>query len=171
MKQVNTAYLITDFNNLAAHKWQIVNDGVMGGISQSQLQIQENGNAVFLGTLSLENNGGFASVKNRNSLNLEGYSVIKLHVKGDGKRYSFRFRTGSNGTFHDWVYEHRFETKRNVWQFVELPLMNFRATYRGQKLANVPEPDLTSIREYGFLISDQQEGDFRLEIKEIKALI
>ena len=171
MKEVNTTYLITDFNNLAAHKWQIVNDDVMGGISQSQLQIQENGNAVFLGTVSLENNGGFASVKNRNSLNLEGYSVIQLQVKGDGNRYSFRFRTGSNGAFHDWVYEQRFETKRDEWQTVELPLLNFRATYRGQKLADAPEPDLSSIREYGFLISDQQEGDFRLEIKEIKALI
>ena len=43
--------------------WQIVNDEVMGGVSTSRFQILTNGGAVFSGVGSLENNGGFASVR------------------------------------------------------------------------------------------------------------
>ena len=40
--------------------WEIENDVVMGGNSSSKLERSVEGNAVFKGTVSLENNGGFA---------------------------------------------------------------------------------------------------------------
>ena len=43
--------------------WQIVNDDVMGGVSTSKFQVLTNGGAIFSGVVSLENNGGFASVR------------------------------------------------------------------------------------------------------------
>ena len=46
----------------AAQAWQPVNDGVMGGVSDGRFRITDRGTMEFLGTLSLENNGGFASV-------------------------------------------------------------------------------------------------------------
>ena len=163
--------LITDFSNLAHQRWEIVNDSVMGGRSSGHFQILSNGNALFSGTLSLENNGGFTSVKNRNPLNLEGYKSIILKIKGDGKRYSFRFRTGENGTLHDRVYESRFETRKDEWLEIRLPLNQFVPVYRGKQLSDAPPPDLSSIREYGFLISDEQKGEFRLEIASIVAVV
>lgn len=42
--------------------WRIVNDTVMGGRSQSRFY-QQDGVGVFEGFLSLENYGGFASVR------------------------------------------------------------------------------------------------------------
>ncbi len=170
MEQVQTTYLITDFSNLSSHKWRIVNDGVMGGLSRSHLQMHGDGHAAFQGELSLKNNGGFASVMNVSPLNLEGYSSIQIKVRGDGKRYSFRFRTGSDFVFHHWVYEARFDTRSGEWKIVKLPLHRFNATYHGEALADAPMPDLSSIREYGFLISDRQPGKFRLEIEWIKAV-
>ena len=44
-------------------QWGIVNDGVMGGISQSQFTITPDKTAIFQGDVSLENYGGFASVR------------------------------------------------------------------------------------------------------------
>ncbi len=164
-------YLITDFSNLADHKWQIVNDGVMGGLSKSHFQIQANGHAVFLGTVSLQNNGGFASVKNSQSLNLDGYSAIKIAHIGDGKRYSFRFRTAGDNGLNRWVYECRFNSTKEPQTTSLLPFSDFKAVFRGNSLDDAPPPDLQNIKEYGFLISDTQAGDFRLEIASIQAIV
>jgi len=161
--------LITDFSNLARQKWMIVNDGVMGGNSLSRFQINDKGNGVFLGTVSLENNGGFASVKNHEPVTLTGYSKICLKVRGDGNRYSFRLQTGEEGNVHEWSYEQRFDTQDDEWSSVELDLDSFEPTYRGSTPKNVPDLNLKNIMRYGFLISDKQQGDFRLEIDQITA--
>jgi NADH dehydrogenase [ubiquinone] 1 alpha subcomplex assembly factor 1 len=162
--------LITDFSNLSNQKWHIVNDAVMGGLSHSSFQINSDGNAVFLGVVSLKNNGGFASVKNHEAVNLEGFKSIRLFIKGDGKRYSFRMQTGDDDEIHSWSYEHRFDTNDDIWMEAELPLSGFTATYRGRKPNNAPVLNLSSIKRFGFLISDGQEGEFRLEVDKIEAV-
>jgi hypothetical protein len=44
-------------------QWATVDDRVMGGISRSELRSAPTGHAVFEGEVSLERNGGFASVR------------------------------------------------------------------------------------------------------------
>ena len=44
-------------------EWRIVNDGVMGGLSKGNISFTDGGTMVFKGNLSLENNGGFSSVR------------------------------------------------------------------------------------------------------------
>jgi NADH dehydrogenase [ubiquinone] 1 alpha subcomplex assembly factor 1 len=167
---MNSSILITDFSNLAHQKWQITNDVVMGGNSHSGFQINEDGHAVFLGSVSLDNNGGFASVKNHEPLNLTGCRIILIRLKGDGNRYSFRLQTGSRDGVHPWNYEQRFKTKHNEWQSIELPLRDFKASYRGRPVPDAPPLNASIIMNYGFLISDNQEGPFRLEIQKIEAV-
>ncbi len=162
--------LITDFSNIANQEWRIVTDFVMGGKSSSRMQLNAEGNAVFFGELSLEKNGGFASVKNHEPLNLAGFSAIDLRVKGDGNRYSFRLRTGEGSETHKWSYQVKFETKPDEWTDITLPFSDFEATYRGSKPDDVSPPDFSSIRQFGFLISNKQEGPFRLEIEKIEAI-
>ena len=43
--------------------WMIVNDGVMGGISETRLSLDQQGFLVFEGRVSLDYGGGFASVR------------------------------------------------------------------------------------------------------------
>jgi NADH dehydrogenase [ubiquinone] 1 alpha subcomplex assembly factor 1 len=162
--------LITDFSNFARQQWIIVNDGVMGGKSSSRFQINSFGNGVFMGNISLENNGGFASVKNHEPLNLTGYDKILLTVIGDGKRYSFRLQTGTGGNADEWSYEHTFVTKNKEWSTVELNLHRFEPTYRGRTIEDAPPLNPENIMRYGFLISDKQQGSFRLEIEKIEAV-
>mgnify|MGYP001794145454 CR=1 FL=1 len=43
--------------------WSIVDDVVMGGRSAGHFKINREGHGEFYGTVSLENNGGFSSVR------------------------------------------------------------------------------------------------------------
>lgn len=163
-------YLITDFSDLSHQSWRIINDSVMGGKSSGQFQINAEGHGVFLGHVSLQNNGGFTMARNHESLNLSGYSKIKLTVLGDGKRYSFRFQTGEDpSNVNEWSYENRFTTIAEKWTDVELHLDDFTPVYRGNTKKNVPPLNLSDICRYAILIRDKQEGNFRLEIKNILA--
>ena len=74
--------------------WMVINDDVMGGISQSRIELSPTATAIFSGQLSLENNGGFASIRRRaENYSLEGCTHVMLKVKGDGRTYQFRVKT------------------------------------------------------------------------------
>lgn len=69
-------------------RWVSVNDGVMGGLSKGGAEMKD-GVMVFSGVLSLENNGGFSSVRTRGyEADLSGAKGIVLRVKGDGRTYT-----------------------------------------------------------------------------------
>jgi monofunctional biosynthetic peptidoglycan transglycosylase len=81
--------LLFNFADAAAAKqWQPVNDGVMGGRSDGRLKITENQTMQFFGAISLENNGGFASVRSvPKPLGLSADDTIVVRVRGDGREY------------------------------------------------------------------------------------
>jgi hypothetical protein len=58
--------LIFDFDkNSSIKNWVIVDDVVMGGKSSGEFTLNKDGVAEFKGKVSLENNGGFSSVRYR----------------------------------------------------------------------------------------------------------
>ncbi len=147
--------------------WQIVNDDVMGGVSTSQFQILTNV-AVFSGVVSLENNGGFASVRSspvRQSLS--DREAFVLRVRGDGRRYKFTVRTETG--FNTPIYQCAFTTKRDEWEEYRLPFKDFVPTFRGRVLTDVPPLDPAKVSSVGFLIAEKQDGQFRLDIASIRA--
>lgn len=157
---------VVDFGP-ATSPWRDVDDVVMGGVSSSDMRI-DGDVAVFAGELSLENNGGFASVRSGViDADLTGYDGVRLRVKGDGNRYQFRIRTNAN--FDGPSYQKSFATTRGTWMEIELPFAEFFAAFRGRELPNEPPLDAAEIATAGILIADKQEGPFRLEIDWIKA--
>ena len=71
--------------------WAVVNDGVMGGLSQSRAVISNHGTLMFTGVVSLANNGGFASIRHgAESFDLGRGEGILVRVSGDGKKYEFK---------------------------------------------------------------------------------
>ena len=150
-----------------AGSWQIVNDDVMGGISRSSFT-QTPGAALFHGELSLENNGGFASVRSAPMAHqLSGTKALVLRVRGDGKRYKLTLRTDSG--FNTPIYQCAFSTRAGVWEEHRLPLQQFVPTFRGRVLSHHPPLEPAAIGSLGFMISDKQQGPFRLEVAWIKA--
>jgi monofunctional biosynthetic peptidoglycan transglycosylase len=147
--------------------WQVVNDDVMGGVSTSRFQVLTNG-AVFSGVVSLENNGGFASVRSspvRQSLS--GFDAFVVRVRGDGRRYKFTVRTETG--FDTLIYQCGFTTKRGEWEEHRLPFKDFVPTFRGRVLTDAPPLNPAKVASVGFLISDKQDGAFQLEVAWIKA--
>lgn len=147
--------------------WRIVNDGVMGGLSKSQMQETEEGYARFFGTVSLENNGGFAST--RTNVPEEAQTeirTIQIRVKGDGNRYSYRLNP--EGPFGRVSYRAYFDTEAGKWQEFTLPLSDFTPTFRGRVLPDTPSIEGQTLEEMGILIADKQEGEFELLIDWIK---
>lgn len=154
-----------DFAQTTNATWQIVNDEVMGGVSTSSFHVT-NSVAVFRGEVSLENNGGFASVRTLPTrLELREASGFVLRVRGDGRRYKFTARMDTS--FDGPLYQTAFTTKRGEWQEFHLRLEDFVPTFRGRVLSGEAPLDLRKLTSVGFLISDQQNGGFQLEIARI----
>lgn len=148
--------------------WQVINDVVMGGRSRSEFVAADDSTAVFQGFLSLDNYGGFASIRSAVSeYDLGGYAGLELRVRGDGRRYHVRLRT--TDSFDDAAYKYEFDTEKDRWIDVRAPFEEFVATYRGRILRDYPPLDPSAVRQIGFLLGDKKEGPFRLEIDRVGA--
>ena len=159
--------VIFNFDTEKSGDWQIVNDGVMGGLSRSSFELVEGGYALFSGNVRPENNGGFASVRTPISdMELSNYDGAMLRIKGDGNLYNLRFRTNRN--FDGVSYQAKFETDKNNWSEVKIPFSEFSPTFRGRRVPNQPPLDPADIMQMGILIADKQFGDFEIVIDWIK---
>ena len=148
----------------SSKQWQSVNDGVMGGRSDGRFRISEDKTMEFFGTLSLENNGGFASVRARGgNLALKKDDVIVARIKGDGREYNINLYSQRNR----YSYRQSFKTKEGEWIEVEFPLDKFSATWRGQRFPN-EKLDPSTLTGLGFLLGDKKPGPFKLEVEWIK---
>jgi monofunctional biosynthetic peptidoglycan transglycosylase len=161
--------MIFDFDSTdQAQVWLIVNDGVMGGVSQSEMIVTQTGTALFRGSVSLENNGGFASVRTYPiKYELADYEGLSLRVKGDGQQYKLRLRMDN---YLDGIaYEATFQTQSDTWLDIQVPFNEFLPVYRGTIVPDAPKLDPVRIAQIGFMISNKQAGPFELEIDWIKA--
>jgi hypothetical protein len=160
-------FLFTVPNSVAA--WSPVDDRVMGGRSTSILRFDPIGHAVFEGTVSPENKGGFASVRTQAmDLGVKTAVAYVLAVNSDGKRYKFNLRMEDN--FDGVTYQAAFATPAGVWTCLHLPVSQFTATFRGRPVPDAPSLDPTLVRRAGFMISDLQMGDFCLKVQAIGTL-
>lgn len=151
----------------AAATWTSVDDVVMGGRSESHAIVTGDSTLLFIGVVSLENDGGFASIRSApQSHDLGTADGIVLRVRGDGKRYRVSLRTdGADGGVQ---YQAGFEAPADRWLEVSLPFAGFEARYRGRTVRDAPVLDPGHIRSFGLMVADRQAGPFRLEIDTIR---
>jgi hypothetical protein len=149
-----------------AQRWRTVDDSVMGGRSSSRMRTTTQGTSVFTGDLSIENNGGFASVRRTITQGtLEGAESITLRVRGDGKTYQLRLRTDLG--FNTPSYQAEFPTLAGEWVDVQVPLSVFELKWRGRSIRDAPALDPAKIRGMGLMIANKQVGSFALELKSM----
>lgn len=160
--------MLFDFSDRqAVGNWQAVDDRIMGGCSQSQPAYIDNVGLRFTGVVSLENNGGFASIRSSSgNFDLGQFSGLTLRLRGDGKTYKFSLRTD---LYFDGVsYQATFKTRKDVWQEISLPFTAFTPTHHGIKLSTVAPIDTTGIKSFGLFIADRQEDFFQLDVAWLK---
>lgn len=159
-----TAQTIVDFKENAITKnWSVVDDVVMGGRSSGTFDLTDDGYGKFSGEVSLENNGGFSSVKyDMETVTVKQNSTIRIRLKGDGNAYQFRVKDKRRNSYS---YIISFETTGD-WQTLEFNLADFYPTFRGRKV-DLPNFDQDTIEELRFLIGNKKPQTFKLIIDSI----
>ena len=153
----------------AAAAWQAVNDGVMGGVSDGRFRITERQTLEFSGTLSLENNGGFASVRSRpRTLGLQTGDTLVARVRGDGREYQVNLYTAERT--RAFSYRAPAQTRTGEWIEVRIPLDRFEATSFGRVIRRAAAVDPGCVMSIGFLLAEKAPGPFALEVAWIKVL-
>lgn len=157
--------LIFDFNSTSdLRNWQIVDDGVMGGRSEGNFAINEAGHGKFFGAISLDNYGGFSSLRySFKSKSVSDHTFIKLVIKGDGNNFQFRVKESRNQYF-SYIYE--FSTS-GEWEEILIPLSDMFPSFRGRKL-DMPNFSSDSIEEVTFLRANKREEYFEILIDKIE---
>ena len=152
---------IFDFNkSVNIEPWRIVNDVVMGGRSSSNFDLSADGHGRFSGTVSLENNGGFCSVRYDFApieVSQENYVVLK--IKGDGKDYQMRVKDKS-GRYYSYIKP--FKTS-GEWETVKIKLNDMYPSFRGRVLDD-PNFNHDQIEEIVILIGNKKPQQFELLI-------
>lgn len=147
--------------------WTSVNDGVMGGVSKGGIKRTGEGTLVFLGDLSLENNGGFASIRTKpGTLELSGTSGVVVKARGDGRTYWFELRVA--GQMGATSYRANLPTTAGEWKETRIPFEDFKLQAFGRELPFKPV-DPASVASVGFTLADKKAGPFALEIEYVKA--
>lgn len=165
-----TPRMLIDFTGAdAAKEWQNINDGVMGGASEGKFKITDTKTLEFYGRLSLENNGGFASVRTKaKKLGLEKGDALLVRLHGDGREYSMNLHVPR--PLVAFSYRSMIQTKKDEWIEVRLPLDKFQATSFGKVVKDAGPVDPQEVSGLGFLLGDKKAGPFKLEVEWIKVV-
>ncbi|WP_111307169.1 CIA30 family protein [Confluentibacter sediminis] len=144
--------------------WRVVNDLVMGGKSSGSFKINDEGFGIFEGHISLENNGGFSSLRYRfEKIEVKHFTKIRIILLGDGKKYQFRIKSDTEDNYS---YISYFSTS-GIWQTIEIPLNDMYPWFRGKQL-DQPNFSNDSIEDIGFLIGNKKAENFKLVIDKME---
>ncbi|ADV50802.1 NADH:ubiquinone oxidoreductase complex I intermediate-associated protein 30 [Cellulophaga algicola DSM 14237] len=143
--------------------WSVIDDVVMGGKSSGKFYQNKEGKGIFDGHVSLEDNGGFSSLRYQfEALDTSSYSKITITIKGDGKSYKLRFKTKQSDS-HSYITH--FNTSKK-WETLSFSLAEMTPIFRGRKL-DLPNYKDNTIEEIAFIIGNKKEEDFMLELGAI----
>ena len=161
-------------------EWGPLDDVVMGGVSQSTFAAT-GGAATFSGTISTENNGGFAGCRTRAlkpALDLSSYRGLKLRVRGDGKRYKLILRDDYGWNGIAWASSFDTTAGADEWQELDLTFDSFVPTLFARSVPG-KTLDTRQINTFQITLSKFEydnefnpafsDGPFRLELESIRA--
>jgi monofunctional biosynthetic peptidoglycan transglycosylase len=141
----------------------------MGGVSDGRFRITEDKTLEFFGTLSLENNGGFASVRTKpTEFDISPGDTLVVRVKGDGREYVLNAYTKSRRMAFS--YRAPLPTVKDEWTEVAVPLNELVPTSFGRVVQGMGPVVPDQINGLGFMLSDKKPGPFKLEVAWVKAL-
>lgn len=170
MHAVCFSRLATDEAEAETRRWYAVNDGVMGGVSQGDLQVAQ-GEGQFVGETSLANGGGFASVRREPQAferTLASAGGIALRVYGDGRTYQLRLKSHTLGDSS--AYRVSFTPNAGEWQTLRFVWSEFEAVRRGKRLTQAPALLPETLYQFGLLIADRRAGAFCLRLSYVEAI-
>ncbi len=158
-----TDVFLLDFGEAKNNTWYAVNDGVMGGRSQGVVSYQDDV-LHFEGSVSFENNGGFASVRSESfSRDLTVWSSVTIRYRCDGQ--SLNFGMNHYRQWYDPTYKVVLPVTNMKWKEVTFALKDFEEYRIGIPTGNrIDQNKLAQIIRFGIMTNDKKEGRFEAEI-------
>ncbi len=147
--------------------WQVVNDGVMGGLSQGNAVLTEN-TVLFKGKVSLDNNGGFSSLRSSYSKKeLSNYKEVEIKYRSTGISMAMSFSVSRRWYIPN--YKTSLQGTKGKWKTVSFKLSELRKHYIGKAMdETLDEEAQKKIIRYGFITDEKKYGDFEFEIDYIE---
>ena len=146
--------------------WEIINDGVMGGLSEGQVHYGEQG-LRFSGNVSLRNNGGFTSYKSPfGTYNFSPYSTLEIRYRSKGAAVAFQIENVRGWWEPCW--------KANLpvsedWTTLRVKLTDMKEYQLGGSTGLTLTKDvLSEIVRYGFITNEKKETDFEIEVEYVR---
>ena len=160
-----------------AGRWRSLNDGVMGGVSDGRMRSAISGtHAVFEGTVRLENNGGFSSVRASfgSGIDLSQFQGFYMDVRpGDeasaGKEYLLIVKDDECMTTQV-NFKAKFGTgKKGGWERVKVPFAAFDRPERMGRAVMRGALRTEAVCEVGLMVlkGEGNVGAFALDVLEL----
>ena len=138
--------------------WKYFSDQVMGGVSEGQVSLEQDGDMVFTrltGNVRTDNNGGFIQLRTSTSLSNKPLMFKMLHnSKKDGKKLQgIRLKVKGNGEkYHIFIQTtifYRLPTGYQIatfdtspeWETIEIPFNRFKSL-KDNKDSNINAKDI-----------------------------
>ena len=147
--------------------WKVINDGVMGGLSKGSKRLTTN-SLLFKGVVSLDNNGGFSSLRYPFSdKNISKCNEIEIRYRSTG--ISMAFTIAVSRRWYIPNYKIRLNKTSSEWITKTIKLTDLRKHYIGKPMnETLKKETLKEIVRIGFITDEKKYGDFEFEIDYIK---
>lgn len=147
--------------------WRIVNDGVMGGLSQGFISAPD-GFMRFSGVINT-NGGGFSSLRRWMEPGaFDGKDKVTFKLRSDGRAYALNLRTSAAIRGRSVAYRAAIPvTKPGEWAEVSVNLSDLRPTVFGRAV-RAEKFDASDVRVMTIILADGKDGPFQLDIETIR---
>ncbi|MFC4635904.1 CIA30 family protein [Dokdonia ponticola] len=147
--------------------WFVVLDGVMGGRSDGTVT-ETAESIIFKGSISLENNGGFASYRSPyRSYDLSPFKEVHVRYKSTGQ--NFALTLANYRRFYKPNFKASLPGTNGEWKEVVLPPSSFKKYRLGNMLSGNPSSEeLKNVIRLGLISNDKKASDFMMEIDYIR---
>ncbi len=151
-KSIAAEDLSFPFNADSGNYWQYVSDRVMGGVSDGQVTLEQDGEMYYArltGNVSTRNNGGFIQLRSgvsfenseKDGKNLQG---VRLNVRGNGETYEIHITTNDRAYRGDY-YSATIKADSD-WTMIDLPFNKFK-----RKRSNNSKLDAKNITRFAIV--------------------
>jgi hypothetical protein len=165
---------VEDFDDGAEGRWFVVNDGVMGGLSQGEVAFAD-GVMTFSGVINT-NGGGFSMVRTSSAQGdaslrdvLEGAEFLVVRARTtDARSYELTAEDAASAG-SSLMYFAGIDDPGGGWAEVTVPLTNMAGRFFGNDAPDAPPFNVDQVASLGVILADGIDGEFALELDHIDA--
>lgn len=150
-------------------RWEVVNDGVMGGLSKGHIE-QAGAALSFTGTINT-NGGGFTSLRRELAEGaMAGARTLRITYAADARTYEVTLRSDARERGRRVANRATLTPDQSDgdWSVAVIDLAQLETSLFGQKV-DAPAFATQDAHSIGLIIADGIDGDFAMRLRQIEA--